>query len=262
MQGINILFLFFVITVCAGRNCPTWHYLSENGDCVCGSTLEDMVVCNDTLGVVGVLEYNCLTSDGNQSVVGHCLAVDVHRERLLSELGNYNKVFPTLSEQDSHTCGFLNRHGRLCGQCKPNTSIHAYTYDMKCYPCSSKLWIEVLKYIGFAYLPLTVFLVIVVVFHISVTSPVMNVPVLCCQLLSMPFALRLIWQVSLKYPLLRHFIQILGTLYGIWNLDFFSLDCSSYLPTTGCDAVDSSRFPGSYLSSSITSLCVHTSDSS
>ena len=221
MQG-KIIFFFFVITVCAGRNCSTWHVL-EGSHCVCGSTLEDVVVCNDTLGVVGVLEYYCLTSDGDQSVVGHCLACDVHKERLLSPLGHYKKVFPTLSEQDSYTCGFLNRHGRLCGQCKPNTSIHAYTYDMKCYPCSYKVWIEVLKYIGIAYLPLTIFLIVVVVFHISVTSPAMNVPVLCCQLLSMPFALRLIWQVSLKHAQLRLFVQIIGTLYGIWNLDFFRL---------------------------------------
>ena len=219
-----ISLIFFAITVgIAGRNCSTWHYLSEDDHCVCGNTLEDVVVCNDTLGVVGVLEYYCLTSDGDQSVVGQCIVVDSHRERLLSPLGHYKKVFPTLSEEDSYTCGFLNRHGRLCGQCKPNTSLHAYTYDMKCYPCFSKIWIEIMKYIGIAYLPLTVFLVVVVVFHISVTSPAMNVPVLCCQLLSMPFALRLIWQYSLKYPHIRSFVMIFDTIYGIWNLDFFRL---------------------------------------
>ena len=223
MQCKVILFIILVIAVCSGRNCSTWHYLSEDGHCVCGSSPEDVVVCNDTLDVVGVLMGYCLTSDGDHSVVGHCLANDVSKERLLSPLGNYKKVFPTLSEQDSNTCGFLNRHGRLCGQCKPNTSVHAYTYDMKCYPCSSEVWIEVLKYICIAYLPLTVFLIVVVIFHISVTSPAMNVPVLYCQLLSMPIAVMFAWQFSLKYPLLRLLVQILGTLYGIWNLDFFRL---------------------------------------
>ena len=215
-----VLFIFSVIAVSAESNCSTWHYFSEEGHCVCGSTLEDVVVCNDTLGVVGVFHYYCLTSDGNQSVVGHCLVVDVHRERLLSPLGHYKKVFPTLSEQDSYTCGFLNRHGRLCGQCKPNTYVHASTYDMKCYPCTFG---SVLTYATLVYLPLTIFLIIVVVFHISVTSPAMNVPVLCCQLLSLPFTLRFILQYTLAYPHITPFIKFFGTIVGIWNLDFFRL---------------------------------------
>ena len=220
----NLVITFLLLSVAsAERDCPTWHYLSAEGRCVCGSSLNDVVVCNDTSDLVGVLADYCLTSDGNESVVGHCLAEDVQRERLLGPLGNYNKVFPTLPKQDSNTCGFLNRHGRLCGQCKRSTSIHAYTYDMKCYPCPSNIRIEVIKYICIAYVPLTLFLVVVVVFHISVTSPAMNVPVLCCQLLSLPFALRFIWQYALVYPKLRLFVQIFGTLYGIWNLDFFRL---------------------------------------
>ena len=191
---------------------------------MCGSTLEDVIVCNDTLGIVGVLNYYCVTSDGDQSVVGNCPAVNIHKERLLSPLGRYKKVFPTLSQQDSYTCGFLNRHGRLCGQCKPNTSLHAYTYDIKCYPCPSKnIGIEVMKYISIAYIPLTLFLVVVVVFHISVTSPAMNVPVICCQLFSLPFTLRFFWQYGMKYPNIRSFIKVIGTIYGIWNLDFFRL---------------------------------------
>ena len=213
---------FLLVTAAAGRNCPTWHYLLKS-NCVCGSTLNDVVVCNSTTGEVGVLVDYCLTSDGDESVVGRCLAEDVHRKRLLGSLGSYSEVFSNLSEQDSNTCGFLNRRGRLCGQCKPSTSIHAYTYDMKCYPCPSNIKMEVFKYIGIAYIPLTIFLIVVVVFHISVTSPTMNVPVLCCQLLSLPFALRFIWQYALVYPKLRLFVQIFGTLYGIWNLDFFRL---------------------------------------
>ena len=56
---------------------------------MCGSTLEDVIVCNDTFGIVGVLNYYCLTSDGDQSVVGNCSAVNIHKERLLSPLGYY-----------------------------------------------------------------------------------------------------------------------------------------------------------------------------
>ena len=180
------LLVFFAV-VSGGRICPTWHYFSEeDGQCVCGSSLNGLVTCNSTERVIGVYLSYCLTSDGNKSVVGHCLTKDVKQEVLLGSLGNYLKVFPSLPEQDKNMCGFLNCEGRLCGQCYPKTSIRAYTYDMKCYPCSFKLWVEVIKYIGIAYVPLTLFLCVVVIFCISVTSPAMNVPVLCCQLLSLP----------------------------------------------------------------------------
>ena len=219
-----LVFLAVFAVVSGGRNCPTWHYFSEeDGQCVCGSSLHGLVTCNSTERVIGVYFSYCITSDGNKSVVGHCLAKDVNQEVLLGSLGNYLKVFPSLPEQDKNMCGFLNREGRLCGQCYPKTSIHAYTYDMKCYPCSSKLWIEVIKYISIAYVPLTLFLCVVVVFRISVTSPAMNVPVLCCQLLSLPFALRFIWQYTLRYLHIKPYIQLFGTIYGIWNLDFFRL---------------------------------------
>ena len=129
--------------------------------------------------------------------------------------------------------------------------------------CPSNIKIEVLKYIGIAYIPLTIFLIVVVVFHISVTSPVMNVPVLCCQLLSLPFALRFIWQYALVYPKLRLFIQIFGTLYGIWNLDFFRLVIHPiYLQLDVMKLIALDLLYSSCLSSLATSVCLYTSDSS
>ena len=80
-----------------------------------------------------------------------------------------------LSGQEEQTCGYLNRQGRLCGKCKPNHSISAYSYDIKCH--TSSVWRNVVEYVCIAYLPLTIFLCVVIVFHISVTSPAMNVPV-------------------------------------------------------------------------------------
>ena len=91
---------------------------------------------------------------------------------------------------------------------------------MKCYPCLSNTGIEVIKYMVLLIYPSTLFLVVVVVFHISVTSPAMNVPVLCCQLLSMPFDLRFFWHYSSKYPHVRFFVMVFGAIYGILNLDW------------------------------------------
>ena len=93
-------------------------------------------------------------------------------------------VLGSLSEQEEHTCSYLHRQGRLCGKCKLNHYVSAYSYDIKCHPCTSSVWRSVVEYVCIAYLPLTIFLCFVIMFRISVTSPAMNAPVLCCQLLS------------------------------------------------------------------------------
>ena len=211
-----------LISVAYGEACPTWLYPSGDGECLCGATLGTVVVCNNETQQVGVLDTYCITSNGddsNTSVVGSCLAAVDHGERLLSRVGYYNKVFGNLSEQEEKTCGYLNRHGRLCGKCIPNHYASAYSYDIKCYPCTSSVWRSVAEYVCIAYLPLTIFLCVVIVFCINVTSPAMNAPVFCCQILSSPSLLIFL----LRYSRTLHYMKFLSTLYGIWNLDFFRL---------------------------------------
>ena len=211
-----------LISVAYAEPCPTWLHPSGDGECLCGATLGTVVVCNNETRQVGVLDTYCLTSNGdgsNTSVVGSCLVALNHGEKLLNS-GLYNKVLGNLSEQEEKACGYLNRQGRLCGKCKPNHSVSAYSYDIKCYPCTSSVWRSVVEYVCIAYLPLTIFLCVVIVFRISVTSPAMNVPVLCCQLLSSPASSIDLLQYS-RGTHAVYYIKFLLTFYGIWNLDFF-----------------------------------------
>ena len=212
-----------LISVAYGEPCPTWLHPSGDGECLCGATLGTVVTCNNETRQVGVLESHCITSNGdgsNTSVVGWCLAAMNHGTRLLSSVGRYIIVLGNLSEQEEQTCGYLNRQGRLCGKCKPNHSISAYSYNIRCYPCTSSVWRSVVEYVCIAYLPLTIFLFVVIVFRISVTSPAMNVPVLYCQILSSPASLMALLQWTRDTHEL-YYVKFLSTLYGIWNLDFF-----------------------------------------
>ena len=210
-----------LVSVSCDESCPTWLHPSRDGKCVCLPLPTNVVCENETQ--VGILDFYCLTSNGdgsNISVVGLCLASVNHGEKLLSRIALYHKVFGSLSEQEEQTCGYLNRQGRLCGKCKPNHSVSAYSYDIKCYPCTSSVWRSVVEYVCIAYLPLTIFLCVVILFRISVTSPALNVPVLCCQLLSSPaYSMLLLQWTRDTYAL--YYIKFLSTLYGIWNLDFF-----------------------------------------
>ena len=216
---LNVLQCVLVST----SDCPTWLYPSGDGRCLCGSSLGTVVMCNNKTGEVSVLRSHCLTSNGdgsNMSVVGKCVAFSNNFKKLVNHLDVYVKVLPDIHDQEEQTCGSLNRKGRLCGQCKSNHSLSAYSYDLKCYECTSNVWINILKYICIAYLPLTGFLCVVVVFHISVTSPAMNMPVLYCQLLSLPFVLRSLVKVFGSSPW-SIFLKFIATIYGVWNLDFF-----------------------------------------
>ena len=210
-----------LISVAYAEPCPTWLHPSGDGEYLCGATFGTVVVCNNETQQVGVLSLYCLTSNGdgsNTSVVGRCLEAVNHGEQLLSQVGRYHKVLANLSEQEKQTCGYLNRQGRLCGKCKPNHYVSAYSYDIKCYPCTSSIWRSVVEYVCIAYLPLTIFLCVVILFHISVTSPAMNVPVLLCQIFS---------SLELGLLLLTH---------------------SSNLCTTEYNAADGSGLPGGCLS--------------
>ena len=222
---LRLSVLLFTVTRTCAKDCPTWLYPSGD-QCLCGSTLETLVVCDNETQEVGVLINFCLTSseDGsNISVVGRCIAAINHgKHRLLSPVGIYVKVLPNISDQEQQTCGYLNRRGQLCGKCKPNHFISAYSYDIKCHPCTSSLWSAILQYICIAYLPLTVFLCVVLVFRISVTSPAMNVPVLCCQLLSMPSILRVLLRYATTKKIMLY-LKFAATVNGVWNLDFFRL---------------------------------------
>ena len=96
--------------------------------------------------------------------------------------------------------------------------LHTLMTAWRCVRCLHDK--NVVKYCAVAFLPLTLFLVIVITFHISATSPSMNAFVLVCQVLTSPMQVRIVsnavddrtWSVILA---------VYESLHGFWNLDFF-----------------------------------------
>ena len=230
-QWSAVLFSLLLVVAAGDESCPTWfNRYSQDGPCDCGKSLGSVIACNNETGEVGVLGSYCLTSNGHEhedgcdsNVVGRCLVIVNHGEKLQGTDKLYSKVYPNISEQDRQTCGYLNRQGRLCGECKEHHYVSAYSYDMKCHNCTSGLWSSMIQYVCIAYLPLTVFLCMVVLLRISVTSPSMNALVFICQMLALPVSLRYLLQLTRENHsiTITIAIKILTTLYGIWNLDFF-----------------------------------------
>ena len=208
------------------KSCPTWLYLSEEGWCTCGSRLLNVIICNNITQKVSVLNTFCLTSfntdqDPKEPVVGRCIFVFNHGKYIDGGNGLKFEVDQNLTQQDHQLCDYLNREGRLCGACKENHFLSPYSYDFKCYKCHTGLLGNIIMYLTVAYVPLTAFLVLVVVLHISVSSPHMNVAIFLCQVYALPTCLRLLTQVTRNTPNYLFITRFFATVYGIWNLDFF-----------------------------------------
>ena len=203
---------------CTVDTCPTWFYRHAKDDpCICGASIGTIVFCNNETQEVTVLGSHCLTSINwhddciTTVVVGRCIFALNHGKKVPGT-GGYVKVSPNTSEQDHQTCDYLNRQGRLCGNCKREHYASAYSYDLKCYQCPTSRLSSLITYLAF--------LIVVMVFRISVTSPRLATPVLFCQMLALPVHLRFLIQMT-RNTRSQIFIKIMATLYGIWNLDFF-----------------------------------------
>ena len=187
--------------------------------CECGSDVSGIVHCVALTKVLSVLDCNCLTIDYETQgralpAVGSCIfncANNTHVDLL------YHNA-PT-------DCASLNRQGTLCGQCLEGYAVPAYSYDLNCIKCNSDIqnWGH---YILFAFFPLTLFIVITIVFRINVLSPKLNIFVLASQAISIPIFLRIILytlsQTTEKIVSIP--VKIVVALYGIWNLDFLRVN--------------------------------------
>ena len=143
---------------------PIWTYPSPSGnECICGSALIDIIICNpDSLAVHLNVQFFCfmLFNDNGVStaLIGTC-PYD-NSQRLPRNL-SVSEIY-----EDSRLCSFYNRKGQLCGECAENYTLPASSYHLGCVECKSynNGW---LKFIVAAFLPLTIFYMIVIIFRIS-----------------------------------------------------------------------------------------------
>ena len=197
---------------------------NQTHSCHCGSDINGIVLCDTDTKELLVFQTSCLTIEHNSKgqhfpVVGSCVF----------SYGNFTNLKPyeKLYRSAPTDCASLNRQGTLCGQCLDGYTVPAYSYDLKCIRCDSQLENWGL-YIVFAFLPLTVFIVITLVFRINVLSPELNVFVLAAQYISAPAFVKFIVQYLSQNTFLLQLVRIptivILTIYGFWNLGFFRVN--------------------------------------
>ena len=134
---------------------------------------------------VSLLDNNCLTYNKDKHVteVGRCIFTSINRNspytilpRSLSELNDFMHVWQTA--------------GTLCGKCKDGHYPLVYSFDMNCIQCpngKANWW----KYLLAAYLPLTIFYLVVLLFKINAVSSSLYPFIKYAQAVSMPISGRL-----------------------------------------------------------------------
>ena len=141
-----------------------------------------------------------------------------------------------ITELNAYMCGPLNREDYLCNKCKrgygpPVISESASCIDT-CYLCKGT-WITkgFLFYLAVKFIPLTLFYLLILIFQIRLTSAPMTCFIMYSQLVVLAFydkcglsesVFSQIKFTNMGNTDLRTGTKILLTLYGVFNLDFFS----------------------------------------
>ena len=152
--------------------CPPWYKPTEGESCKFGAQVRDAVA-----GIASTMQTQlqylyCMTSSnvssaGNEAL-GSCLLF------LPDKFGVKAVILPcNISDLNNFMCASTNREGQLCGRCREGFAPPVYSYSLRCVNCTdySLNW---LKYLAVAFGPLTVFSIIISVFHISPTSPYLH----------------------------------------------------------------------------------------
>ena len=205
------------------HQCSPWSYCdSSDGTCQCFQNNAKLFMCDASGNRYSIVSCYCLTLNErkNTTEVGLCIYNCNHFGKSVGS--DYKPLPHSVLDLNKATCGLFNRTGSLCGQCKNGTYLRAYSYDMSCTNCVAS-WSNWIKYFMIAYLPLTFFYFVVLLFQINIPSSSIQGYVFFSQIVSSPFVVRLIF-VYLKgntNSSQLKFIKFLGSLFGMWNLDFF-----------------------------------------
>ena len=202
--------------------CPLGYYCS-NGTCQClAAPRGGIVSCSeDGLYNYAVIKCYCVTYNFEESLVqvGKCIFNCVNNTK--DKIGELYHPLPQNGVILNKTeCADMNRTGALCGRCQDNHYPLAYSFSLVCVQCHHIHWNWV-RYIMAAYLPLTLFYLIVLFLKVNVVSGHLHHVVLFSQAMSIPALSRILFKSLQKQPTYFIGAKVLLSLYGIWNLDFF-----------------------------------------
>ena len=222
---------FLLLVVASGHQCPLGfepvQSCSSGNEtkCKCEKNLSSLIKCDGEMQQLYLEIGQCIStySGTNMTVViGECPYI--HPSARNSSMFPYFPLPPnmTASDVNSYMCGEMNRTGMLCGRCKNGTGPSVFSPDLKCVKCidSSYGWAV---YLAADFLPVTVFVLLVILFRIRLCVDYINALVFFCNITSAGLLYYKPGYVYLFFPsdLERNAASILLSVYDIINLKFF-----------------------------------------
>ena len=132
-----------------------------------------------------------------------------------------------LSELNGYMCGPLNRKGLVCSECADGFGPSVTSFGYRCANCSDT-WYRVPLFLILEFAPITVLYLVILVFQISITSAPMPCFIMYAQFIVIIFESNSSLRVAKIFLTnswdFRLDMQIILTLYGIFNLDFCHYD--------------------------------------
>ena len=129
-----------------------------------------------------------------------------------------------LSQLNDYMCGPLNRKGLVCSECANGFGPSVTSFGYRCANCTDA-WYGVPLFVSIQLFPITFLYLIILVFHIRVTSPPMPCLIMCAQLILITFDPRhTILNAEEKHVLLkddwkiRLYTKVVLSLYQVFNL--------------------------------------------
>ena len=216
-----------VLTINDETSCPPWFlYDNTTRQCACGDDLGGVVSCDNKEKQVYLVRCYCMTYDAQIGIsVGSCFTNCIAKRSNSSfHLHNYLQVPLDLKDLNKVMCDERwNRSGRFCGKCKKGYYPLAYSFEMNCVNCTNTDKYRWLIFVSTAFIPLTVFFILILSFGISANSPQLEAFIIFAQIISTPANTRMVLEAldAEKYPFPATLCRIITAAYGIWNLDFF-----------------------------------------
>ena len=199
--------------------------------------------CNCNPHLIKLLEkgiLRCVEGTYEASVfIGFCVSRENGTSALLVTRCPFaNNVQPLNKINQSSTgkatfCSGIKREGKLCGKCTNNYGVSVFSDTFKCIPCNGNHLQYAVEYLAVEFIPTTAFFMIILYFHIGITTGPANGFIFFSQMVTTPLEILYV-RFGLKILFLnnhenngKYFSNIMADVivdpYCIWNLEFFRI---------------------------------------
>ena len=232
MIALLVVGLSLLLVVASGHQCPLGfepaQYCSSGNEtrkCKCRKDLDPHIKCDEEKQQLYLRIGYCMSTYNDTDmtvVIGECPYI--HPSARNSSKFPFFPFPPnmTASEVNGYMCGEMNRTGRLCGRCENGTGPSVFSLDLKCVRCldSSYGWAV---YLTSELIPITVFVLLVILFRIRLCADYMNALVFFCNIVSAGLLYSKPVNIFSSFPSNSESsaVSILISIYNIFNFRFF-----------------------------------------